>query len=163
MLAKHRDGSRTPAHLSGVRGGRILSPGVRVRCFVGCFAVAVSVVARFEATEEPVGQPRQVGRVEAPVAVGLTPMISASRRQQTHSLLGPGRARARAGRPGDSLRRGLLQRRLQFLVPAHEFGLINQEPPLCFNLSPALVLRALRSPHSGLLTVLEMIFLRTVI
>lgn len=56
-------------------------------CFVGCFTVAVSVVARFEAAVEPVGQARQVGRVEAPVAVGLTPVVSASLRQQTHSLL----------------------------------------------------------------------------
>ncbi|MFD8491390.1 hypothetical protein ACFYVE_39400 [Streptomyces tendae] len=37
--------------------------------------------------EEPVGEARQVGRVEAPVTVVLTPVIGASLRHQTHSSL----------------------------------------------------------------------------
>lgn len=65
----------------------------RVRCFVGCFTVAVSVVAGLKSAEEPVGQACQVRRVETPVTIGFTPVVSASLRHQAHSSQRFGRVR----------------------------------------------------------------------
>lgn len=64
----------------------------RAHFFVGCFTVAVAVVAGFKSAKEPVGQARQVGWVEAPVTLGFTPVVGASLRHQTHSSQRVGRA-----------------------------------------------------------------------
>jgi hypothetical protein len=74
-----RQGAITvPARLPGIERRIRRRHASFCRGFVGRFTVAASTVARFTPTEEPVRQPGQIGRVEAPVAVGLAPPVSLS-------------------------------------------------------------------------------------